>query len=97
MPRRSTRTGSATGTDRSTLALLLLLALASAVTAAGRPPDVVLIAADDLGYGDSGCYGAKDVCTPNPDRMAREGARFTNFCTAQAVCTALRAARLSGC
>jgi arylsulfatase len=69
----------------------------------GRPvetihtPNVVLILADDLGYGDLGCYGARDIRTPSLDRMAAEGLRFTDFYVAQAVCTASRAALLTGC
>jgi arylsulfatase len=65
--------------------------------AADRPPNIVLIVADDLGYGDVGCYGASDIRTPNVDRLAAEGTRFTSFCVAQPVCTASRAAILSGC
>src|SRR5207302_11083149 len=61
-----------------------------------RPPNIVLIYADDMGYGDLGCFGAKKIKTPNLDRMAREGARFTNFYVAQAVCSASRAALLTG-
>jgi arylsulfatase A-like enzyme len=57
----------------------------------------VLILADDLGYGDIGCYGAKGQPTPNLDRMAREGIRFTDFYVAQAVCSASRTALLTGC
>ncbi|HEV7223696.1 MAG TPA: sulfatase-like hydrolase/transferase, partial [Pirellulales bacterium] len=60
-------------------------------------PNIVLILADDQGYGDAGCYGATDLETPNLDRLAREGTRFTNFYVAQPVCTASRAALLSGC
>lgn len=60
------------------------------------PPNIVLIFADDLGYGDLGCYGAKQA-TPNLDRLAREGVRFTDFYVAQAVCSASRAALLTGC
>jgi arylsulfatase len=81
---------------RSTLALLLALAAAPAF-AADRPPNVVLVVADDMGYGDAGCYGATDIRTPNLDRLAKEGTRFTGFCAAQPVCTASRAALLSGC
>lgn len=62
-----------------------------------RMPNVVLIVADDLGYADLGCYGASDIRTPQLDSLAKEGQRFTNFCVAQAVCTASRAALLSGC
>src|SRR5688500_20376730 len=61
-----------------------------------RPPNVVLIFADDLGYGDLGCYGSKNS-TPNLDRVAAEGIRFTDFYVGQAVCTASRAALLTGC
>lgn len=60
-------------------------------------PNVVFILADDLGYADLGCYGASDIRTPNLDRLAAEGTRFTNYYVAQAVCTASRAALLSGC
>jgi arylsulfatase A-like enzyme len=62
-----------------------------------RPPNIVIILADDQGYGDLGCYGAKDFETPHLDRMAREGVRFTDFYVAQPVCSASRAALLTGC
>ena len=75
----------------------LLLLLASAALAAERPPNIVLILVDDLGYGDVGCFGAKDIRTPNLDALARQGTRFTDFTVAQAVCTASRAALLTGC
>lgn len=60
-------------------------------------PNIVIILADDQGYGDLGCYGAKDISTPNVDRLAKEGTRFTSFYVAQPVCTASRAALLTGC
>lgn len=60
-------------------------------------PNFVLIFADDMGYADLGAYGAKEIKTPNLDRMAAEGIRFTDFCVAQAVCSASRAALLTGC
>lgn len=66
-------------------------------TDTGRPPNIVLILADDLGYGDLGCYGARDIPTPNLDRMAATGLRFTSFCVAQPVCSSSRAAILTGC
>jgi arylsulfatase len=75
----------------------LLLLLASAALAAERPPNIVLILVDDLGYGDVGCFGAKDIRTPHLDALARQGTRFTDFTVAQAVCTASRAALLTGC
>jgi len=62
-----------------------------------RTPNVVILLADDLGYGDVGCYGSKTIRTPNIDRLAREGTRFTSFYVAQPVCTASRAALLTGC
>lgn len=62
-----------------------------------RPPNVVIIFTDDQGYGDVGVFGAKGYPTPNLDRMAREGRRFTDFHVAQAVCSASRAALLTGC
>lgn len=60
-------------------------------------PNIILIFMDDMGYGDLSCYGALDVMTPNIDRLASEGIRFTNFLSAQAVCSASRAALLTGC
>lgn len=78
-------------------AVLLLAFLTAPLTAADRPPNIVLIVADDLGYADVGSYGAKDIRTPNLDRLAKEGTRFTNFNVAQPVCTASRAALMSGC
>jgi arylsulfatase A-like enzyme len=62
-----------------------------------RLPNIVLIFIDDLGYADVGCFGAKGYDTPNLDRMAEDGMRFTSFYVAQAVCSASRAALLTGC
>ncbi|NDD64974.1 MAG: arylsulfatase [Acidobacteria bacterium] len=62
----------------------------------GNPPNIVLIYADDLGYGDLGSYGARGYQTPNLDRMAAEGIRLTSFYVATAVCSASRAALLTG-
>ena len=76
-------------------ALAALLVLAAAAPA--RPPNFVVVFCDDLGYGDIGCYGAKGGLTPNVDRMAKEGVRFTDFYVAQPVCSASRAALLTGC
>jgi arylsulfatase A len=60
-------------------------------------PNIVVIFADDLGYADIGPFGAKKVKTPNLDRLAKQGRKFTNFHVAQAVCSASRAALLTGC
>jgi arylsulfatase len=62
-----------------------------------RPPNIVIIFTDDQGYGDVGVFGARGFETPHLDRMAREGMRFTSFYTAQPVCSASRAALLTGC
>ncbi len=80
------------------LALAVVLAGCSSAKppAPSRPPNIVVIFCDDLGYGDIGSYGSKTP-TPNLDRMAREGMRFTDFYVGQAVCSASRAALLTGC
>ena len=67
------------------------------LVAADRPPNFVLIYCDDLGYADIGPFGAKGYATPNLDRMAAEGMKLTDFHTAAAVCSASRAALLTGC
>ena len=59
-------------------------------------PNIVLINADDLGYGDLGCYGATKVRTPNIDRLSKEGRRFTDAHTASAVCSPSRYGLLTG-
>ncbi len=79
--------------------LVLFLAGATALQAADRPdakPNIVIILADDLGWGDLGCYGHPSIRTPNLDRMAAEGMRFTDFYSAGEVCTPSRAALLTG-
>src|SRR5687767_11076060 len=60
-------------------------------------PNIVLLFTDDQGYGDVGCFGAKSFKTPNLDKLAAEGTRFTSFYVAQPVCTASRAALMTGC
>ena len=75
--------------------LLLSLLLPWQIRAADRP-NIVLIYIDDLGYGDVGCYGATAVKTPNVDRLAREGLRFTDGHTTSATCTPSRYALLTG-
>ena len=65
-------------------------------TIAADRPNIVLIYADDLGYGDVSCYGATKVLTPNIDRLAREGLRFTDAHSSSATCTPSRFAMLTG-
>ncbi len=61
------------------------------------PPNVVLIFIDDMGYADIGPFGATAYPTPNLDRMAAQGKRFTDFVTSSAVCSASRAGLMTGC
>ena len=74
----------------------IFIFIAQMSQAAERLPNVVIIYADDLGYADLGCYGSK-IKTPNLDKLAKQGRRFTSFHVAQAVCSASRAALLTGC
>jgi len=67
------------------------------LAAAPRLPNIVIIFTDDQGYADVGVFGARGFKTPNLDRMAREGCKFTNFHVAQPVCSASRTALLTGC
>ncbi len=89
-------------TDPLTLDRRAFLMMASSVCAlpsigiqAQQPPNVVFIYADDLGYGDLGCYGSP-IKTPNLDGMAADGVRFTQFYSANPVCSPSRAALLTG-
>ena len=84
--------------------LLLLLHLPTAIYCHGQPsrsqaplPNIVLIYMDDMGYGDVESYGGIGYTTPNINKLASEGMRFTNFYAAQPVCTASRAAIITGC
>ena len=92
--------------SRRTLSALFLLGLLSSLFSGCQPPpqsevpgrpNIVLIYADDLGYGDLVSYGATQYHTPHLDQLANAGMRFTNFEVAQAVCSASRAAILTGC
>src|SRR4051812_17300590 len=80
-----------------TFALVASLLATAPLHAASRPPNVVIIFTDDQGYADVGVFGAKGFTTPNLDRLAAEGRMFTNFHVAQPVCSASRAALLTGC
>ncbi|MFA6547199.1 MAG: sulfatase [Limisphaerales bacterium] len=79
------------------LLALLLLAFVTGVPAATRPPNVIVILCDDMAYADIGPFGCKAYATPHLDRMAKEGRKFTNFHVSQAVCSASRAALMTGC
>ncbi|MDX9973445.1 MAG: sulfatase, partial [FCB group bacterium] len=78
------------------------LAAAGCATAAGgtsakRKPNFIVIFTDDQGYADLGCFGATQFATPNIDRMAAQGVRFTDFHSSSPVCTPSRASLMTGC
>jgi arylsulfatase A-like enzyme len=79
------------------LLLLAVVLITSWAGAADRPPNFVLVYCDDLGYGDLSCYGRTEYKTPRLDKLASEGMRFTDYHTAAAVCSASRAALMTGC
>ena len=79
--------------------ILLVIGIVVSGSRAGfgaQHPNIVVIYVDDLGYGDVGCYGATSVRTPNIDRIATEGCRFTDGHSAAATCTPSRYALLTG-
>src|SRR5262245_25202703 len=76
--------------------LALVAVRGTTVAQPQRPPNFIVILADDLGYGDLGCYGSKTIATPRLDQMAREGVRFTDFYVAAPFCSPSRAALLTG-
>ena len=79
---------------RCAFALIGLVSLAG--PAVGRSPNVVIFYADDMGIGDVGVYGCKDIETPSIDALARSGVRFTNYYSAAPICSPSRAALLTG-
>jgi arylsulfatase A len=78
------------------LGLALVAAGSVSTLHASAPPNIIIILADDMGYGDLGCYGHPSIRTPNLDRMALEGLRFTDFYAGQSLCTPSRAALMTG-
>jgi len=83
---------------RISYAVFVLLTVCGAISRGeSAKPNIVIIFADDQGYGDLGCFGSTVIKTPNIDRMAEEGRRFTNFMVASPVCTPSRSALLTGC
>lgn len=79
------------------LGAVVLLGILARATGADATPNFIIMLADNLGYGDFGCYGSRLHRTPNIDRMAREGVRFTHCYSASGVCTPSRAALMTGC
>ena len=82
---------------RTLAALLLGLTLLGATPAgARRPPNIILIVADDLGYAELGCYGQEWIKTPNIDRLAGEGIKFTQHYSGSPVCAPSRCVLMTG-
>lgn len=79
--------------------VIVFVAIAGSASAREEPrlPNIVIIFIDDMGYADIGPFGAKDYPTPNLDRLAEEGRRFTAFYASQPVCSASRASLMTGC
>ena len=80
-----------------TLWIFTLCVLACFSQVDADQPNVILIFADDQGYGDLSCFGSETINTPHIDRLAKEGRKFTNFMVASPVCTPSRAALMTGC
>ena len=78
------------------LLFIVYVLLLSCTTPSPPSPNIILIMADDLGYGDIGCYGSKTIQTPAIDRLAAEGLKFTDYHSNGAVCTPTRAALMTG-
>lgn len=76
--------------------LISLLAITLTLPLSARKPNIIYILADDLGYGDLGCYGQKIIKTPHLDRMAKEGMKFTRHYSGSTVCAPSRSALLQG-
>ncbi len=74
----------------------IVLGVWAATFCGAAPPNILFILADDLGYGDAGCYGATDLATPHLDRLAKEGIRFTDAYANGPVCSPTRMAFLTG-
>ena len=79
------------------LRILAVVVFSIASLAATRPPNIIHIVGDDVGYDDLSCYGAPKIKTPNLDKLAAQGIRFTSFYAPSAICTPTRAALMTGC
>jgi len=77
-------------------ALLIAVSLGGSFACAGEKPNIIIIYADDVGYGDIGCYGAEKIDTPNLDRLAKGGVRFTAAYATASTCTPSRYSLLTG-
>ena len=78
------------------VAVLLLSNLSIYAQSPSNPPNIVIIYADDMGYGDVGCYGAEDIKTPNIDQIAQNGVKFTEFYSISPVCSPSRYGLMTG-
>lgn len=87
--------GSAT-ISAGSLSLLSGLGMQGCKSGGGKKPNIIFIMADDLGYSELGCYGQKFIQTPNVDRIAAEGKRFTDFYSSSAVCAPARCSLMTG-
>ncbi len=89
--------GAGSGLDRRLLLKMAAGGLAApALATARRPPNIIIVLADDLGYGDLSSQGSRLIATPNLDRLARQGVRMTDFYASANVCTPSRAGLLTG-
>src|SRR5262249_46216369 len=93
---RMARSSAMKYTPRLCLCLGTLLSALCGPAVAAERPNLIWIMADDLGYGDLGCYNQKVIMTPNLDRMAREGMRFTQFYAGATVCAPSRSVLMTG-
>ena len=84
---------------RVCLAIVSLVSIVTVPAVAQEPktkrPNIVIVLADDMGYGDLGCYGQSRIRTPNLDKLAAEGIRFTSCYAGSSVCSPARAALMS--
>lgn len=78
------------------IALMMVLGVISGQATAADKPNLIWVMADDLGYGDLGCYGQQVITTPHLDRMAKEGLRFTHFYAGATVCAPSRSVLMTG-
>ena len=78
------------------IALFVMFCLVPCAQGTDNRPNIVFIMADDQGYGDVACYGSRHLLTPNIDRLAREGLRFTHCYAGSAVCAPTRCVLMTG-